>query len=400
VKKICDLEEMMIAPGRMRMFFLLCMLWAPACLLPSVPALAQTATAAAPAALQAATLRDGQHDFDFETGVWKIHLKRLLHPLTGSTAWVEFDGTVVARALWDGRANMDEFVADSPSGTIEGLTLRLYNPQAHQWSLYWANSKAGMFSGPPQVGEFKNGVGEFYCQDTFNGRMILIRYAWSRITASSAHFEQSFSDDGGKTWEANWISDQTRTNDQSAKASAAAAAAPSDSAAAQRSVEERDGGHGFDPLFGTWNYRVKRLVHPLAGSSTWREFPATGICYKVWGGRAQLDTFEADDPTGHIEGLVVRLYNPENHQWSLNWATSKTGTPDPPQIGKFKNGQGDFYAQDTINGKTIFIRFDWSKLNTDTPHFEQSFSEDGGQSWEVNWITDQTRLSESADNGR
>ncbi len=386
----------MIAPRRIAIYFLLCTLRALACLLTPAPALAQAATAAAPAALQAATLRDGQHDFDFEIGTWKIHLKRLVHPLTGSTTWEEFDGTVVARALWDGRANMDEFEAARPSGHVEGLTLRLYNPQAHQWNLYWANSKAGMFSGPPQVGEFKNGVGEFYCQDTFNGRMILIRYVWSGITADSAHFEQSFSDDGGKTWELNWISDQTRTSDGSAKASAASAIAQTDSAAAQATAADQDGPHGFDGLVGSWNYRVKRLMHPLTGSTTWHEFPATGICYKVWGGRGQLDTFEADDPTGHIEGLVVRLYNPENHQWSLNWATSKTGTPDPPQIGKFKNGHGDFYTQDTINGKTIFVRYDWTKINTDTPHFEQSFSEDGGQTWEVNWITDQTRASAAA----
>ena len=390
----------MIALRRIRICFLLCALYALACLLPPAPALARpataTSTAAAPAALQTALPRDGQHDFDFEIGTWKIHLKRLVHPLTGSTTWEEFDGTVVARALWDGRANMDEFEADRPSGHVEGLTLRLYNPQAHQWNLYWANSKAGMFSGPPQVGEFKNGVGEFYCQDTFNGRMILIRYVWSGITANSAHFEQSFSDDGGKTWEANWITDQTRTSDGSAEASAASVAAQTDSAASKTAAADQDGQHGFDGLFGSWNYRVKRLMHPLTGSTTWNEFPATGICFKVWGGRAQLDTFEADDPTGHIEGLVVRLYNPENHQWSLNWATSKTGTPDPPQIGKFKNGHGDFYAQDTINGKTVFIRFDWSRLDTDTPHFEQSFSDDGGKTWEVNWITDQTRLSDAA----
>src|SRR5579863_9669672 len=211
----------MIAPRRIAIYVLLCALCALAILLQSDLALAQTESAPAPAALQAATLRDGQHDFDFEVGTWKIHLKRLVHPLTGSTTWEEFDGTVVARALWDGRANMDEFVADRPSGYVEGLTLRLYNPKAHQWNLYWANSKTGLFSGPPQVGEFKNGVGEFYCQDTFNGRMILIRYVWSGITANSAHFEQSFSDDGGKTWEVNWISDQTRTSDQQAEASAA-----------------------------------------------------------------------------------------------------------------------------------------------------------------------------------
>ena len=158
-------------------------------------------------------LRDGQHDFDFEIGSWKLHLKRLAHPLTGSTTWTEFDGTVVARKIWDGRANLDEFQADNSSGHIEGLTLRLYSPESHQWSLYWASSKAGTLAGPPQVGEFKNGRGEFYCQDTYNGRMILIRYAWSDITPNSAHFEQAFSDDGGKTWEVNWITDQTRVKE-------------------------------------------------------------------------------------------------------------------------------------------------------------------------------------------
>jgi hypothetical protein len=382
-----DVEETMIARRRIRICFLLCAFGALAVLSQSAPALAQTATTSASPALQAATPRDGQHDFDFEIGTWKIHLKRLMHPLTGSTTWVEFDGTVAAHKVWDGRANFDEFQADSPSGHIEGLTLRLYNPQSHQWNLYWANSKSGLFSGPPQVGEFKNGVGEFYCQDTFNGRTILIRYVWSAITQNSAHFEQSFSDDGGKTWEVNWITDQTRIADTAAKTSAPPA---------QESAADQDGQHGFDGLFGIWNYRVKRLMHPLTGSTTWRDFPATGICYSIWGGRAQVDTFEADDPAGHIEGLVVRLYNPENHQWSLNWATSKTGIPDPPQIGKFKNGHGDFYTQDTINGKTIFVRYDWTKINTNTPHFEQSFSEDGGQTWEVNWITDQTRVTDAA----
>jgi len=164
-----------------------------------------------------AAQRDGQHDFDFEIGSWKIHLKRLQNPLTGSTNWIEFDGTSVTRKVWDGRSNLEELDVDSPSGHIEGLTLRLYNPQSHQWSLYWANSKNGTMGGPPNIGEFKDGRGEFLCQDTFNGRTILIRYVWSNITASSAHFEQSFSDDGGKTWEVNWITDQTRVNDEAAK---------------------------------------------------------------------------------------------------------------------------------------------------------------------------------------
>jgi hypothetical protein len=162
------------------------------------------------AGVQNSTERDGQHDFDFELGSWNIHLKRLQNPLTGSTKWIEFDGTSVTRKVWDGKAQLEEFETDGPAGHIEGLTLRLYNPQTHQWNLYWANSKNGAMGGPPNVGVFQNGRGEFYCQDTFNGRVIFIRYVWSDITPNSAHFEQSFSDDGGKTWEVNWITDQTR----------------------------------------------------------------------------------------------------------------------------------------------------------------------------------------------
>jgi hypothetical protein len=161
---------------------------------------------------------DGQHDFDFEFGSWNIHLKRLLHPLTGSTTWVEFDGTSVTRKAWDGRAQLEEFETDSPvAGHIEGLTLRLYNPQTHQWRLYWANSKNGVMDSP-QIGEFKNGRGEFFAQDILDGRAILIRFIWSDTTTSKPHFEQSFSVDGGKTWEVNWITDQTRVNDASDKA--------------------------------------------------------------------------------------------------------------------------------------------------------------------------------------
>jgi hypothetical protein len=179
--------------------------------------LAQTDASAAKAGRQATTeQRDGQRDFDFELGTWKIHLKRLLHPLTGSTTWVEFDGTSVTRKVWDGRSQIEEFEVDSPTGHIEGLTLRLYHPESRQWHLYWANSKDGVL-GQPTIGEFKNGRGEFFDQEPFNGKAILVRFVWSGITPDSAHFEQSFSEDGGKTWEVNWITDQVRADDESHK---------------------------------------------------------------------------------------------------------------------------------------------------------------------------------------
>ena len=164
----------------------------------------------------------------------------------------------------------------------------------------------------------------------------------------------------------------------------------------QPPVAERDGQHDFDPLIGKWKYHLKRRLHPLTGSNNWVEFDGTGDCYKIWDGRAQMDTIEVDSPAaGHIEGLTLRLYNPQSHQWRLYWANSKNGILDPPQIGEFKDGRGEFFAQDTINGKVILIRFVWTNMTTNTPHFEQSFSDDGGKTWEVNWITDQTRVNES-----
>jgi hypothetical protein len=154
--------------------------------------------------------RDGQHDFDFWFGTWKAHNRRLLHPLSGLNDWVEFDARVVARPIWDGRANADEFEADSPSGHIEGMTVRTYNPKSHQWSIYWANQRNGVFSLPATVGEFKNGRGEFYDQEDFNGKNIFVRYLWIANSKDSPRWEQAFSCDGGKTWETNWIATFTR----------------------------------------------------------------------------------------------------------------------------------------------------------------------------------------------
>lgn len=159
---------------------------------------------------RAVDTRDGQHDFDFNFGTWKTHMKRLKHPLTGSTEWVELNGTVVVRKVWDGRAQLEEVEADGPNGHFEDLGLFLYSAEARQWSLNFASSKTGVLGVPPTVGEFKDGSGEFYDQETYNGRAILARIVWSDITVDSHKFEQAFSDDNGKTWETNVVADLTR----------------------------------------------------------------------------------------------------------------------------------------------------------------------------------------------
>jgi hypothetical protein len=152
-----------------------------------------------------AVQRDGSRDFDFEHGVWTVQLSRRLQPLTGSTTWAEYEGTSVVRPVWGGRANLGELEVEGLTGPIQGLSLRLYNPESGQWSIHWASSRDGAL-GEAMVGGFDSGgVGEFYNQELFAGRSILVRFVFSEIAPTSFRLEQAFSDDGGKTWEANWI---------------------------------------------------------------------------------------------------------------------------------------------------------------------------------------------------
>jgi hypothetical protein len=160
-------------------------------------------------AQESAARRDGRHDFDFEFGSWKAHLRRLLHPLTGSDAWTEYEGTSVVHKIWDGRANLGELEVGNATAHVEGLSLRLYNPESHEWSIYWSNSKDGAV-GTPMIGRFRDGRGEFFDQETFEGSAIFVRFIFSDITPTSFRLEQSFSSDGGKTWEPNWIAVFTR----------------------------------------------------------------------------------------------------------------------------------------------------------------------------------------------
>lgn len=192
----------------------MCMLAGLIVLAVSMSGWTQTTSAGAPAQPQAGTERDGQHDFDFEFGHWKIHNRRLLHPLTGSNQWVEFEGELEARPIWGGRANMDVVEADSPSGHIEGMTVRTYNTKNHQWSIYWANQANGVFSLPATVGKFKDGVGAFYDQEDWNGQNIFVRFLWIVTSPESPRWEQAFSLDGGKTWETNWMITYTREKNE------------------------------------------------------------------------------------------------------------------------------------------------------------------------------------------
>jgi len=185
------------------------MRYLPSCLL---SACLLGAAAAGAAGAQGAPRAARQHDFDWNIGSWKVQARRLLHPLTGSTTWVEYQGTDVVRKLWDGRANIGEVELDGAPGHLEYLTLRLYNPDTRQWSMNISSSATGVLS-PPAVGRFEGGRGEFFEQEDYYGRSILVRFEVSVLTPTACRFEQSFSADGGKTWELNLIVNETLIKD-------------------------------------------------------------------------------------------------------------------------------------------------------------------------------------------
>jgi hypothetical protein len=163
-----------------------------------------------PPAAPAANL-SGLHAFDWRVGKWTAHNRRLKERLAGSREWVEFESTQVFWQLMDGFANTDDNVFKIPGGEYHGVTLRAYDPKSGQWAIWWLDGRDPFGNlEPPVKGRFENGVGLFYSNDTLRGKPIRVRFTWSNITRTSAHWEQAFSGDGGKTWETNWVTDFTR----------------------------------------------------------------------------------------------------------------------------------------------------------------------------------------------
>jgi hypothetical protein len=156
--------------------------------------------------------RDGSHDFDFLIGDWKAHVRRLPDRLNNSSTWIEYDGISKHKKLLDSNANFEEFDVASTDKKlrIKAQTLRLYNPTSHQWSIYLVDLDNGTLSLPPVVGQFTGKRGEFFDQEDYKGRAILVRYVWLDLSPNAARMEQSFSPDGGKTWEVNWICELSR----------------------------------------------------------------------------------------------------------------------------------------------------------------------------------------------
>jgi hypothetical protein len=147
------------------------------------------------------------NDFDFLIGSWTVTNRRLGKLLAGSDDWTVFPGTTTCWSHFEGGGNMDEIVF--PTLGSRGCTLRLFDVEREEWSLYWANSRTGLLQ-PPVTGTFTGDRGDFHGEDTHEGVPVKVHYAWTGTTTSSPRWKQEFSADGGRTWESNWVMDFAR----------------------------------------------------------------------------------------------------------------------------------------------------------------------------------------------
>jgi hypothetical protein len=353
-------------------------------LLVAVPAAAATVPAPiiTPNFPAAPATRDGSHDFDFEFGTWRTHYRLLRLRLAGNHDWYDCYGTSIIWRYWGGSGNLEDGDLKCPARHVGGMTLRLYNPTTHQWTLWWGTRKLGV-APPPQIGHFEaDGVGKFYAYDSWQGKPEITRFQWTRVHGNP-HFEQAYSTDGGKTWETNWTTDYTRVSISTKGVwNVAASTDP--------------GARGFDFLIGRWTTHYMRLRHPLANDREWYACSGTSVVRPFWGGSADLEDGDIRCPAQYIRGMTLRLYDATTRRWLLYWGTQAHGLATGlPQAGRFNaNGVGDFFAPDTFDGKPILVRYRWLVRNGN-PHFEQAFSADSGKTWETNWTTDYTRANGS-----
>lgn len=149
------------------------------------------------------------HDFDFYEGKWLIHNRKLNNRLCNSDEWTEFTAKQEMQIILLGFGNTDNFIAEFGGKAFEGRTIRLFDPKTKLWSMYWTDNTNPILQ-PPTVGSFKDGIGKFYCKDTFEGKPIIVEFLWDKTNPQNPRWRQAFSADKGETWEINWYMDMSR----------------------------------------------------------------------------------------------------------------------------------------------------------------------------------------------
>ncbi len=149
---------------------------------------------------------------------------------------------------------------------------------------------------------------------------------------------------------------------------------------------DNDGRRDFDFHMRPARIHNRRLARRLEGCTEWQEFDAKAEAQPVIGGLGNIDFFHCPDfPGGALEGMSIRAFDPRTRLWSIFWLDDRSCAVQPPVIGRFEAGRGEFLGDDTFAGAPIRVRYIWSDLTGQSARWEQAFSTDGGATWETNW---------------
>jgi hypothetical protein len=257
------------------------------------------------------------------------------------------------------------------------MGLRAFDPKSGQWAIWWLDARDPTSLGSPVLGRFEGDEGTFNGTDNFDGKPVDVRFHWENIHGPLPHWQQSFSPDGGRTWEVNFENFFTRTSEAPSPISAQPGELP------------RTAPADWDFLAGSWTVRHKRLAARLAGSKEWHEFDGTLVNWPVMGGAGNVGDNVMNLPSGTIRGVGFRAYDPASKKWLSWWLDGRDPTSiGEPMRGGFSGTAGMLEAKDTYDGKPIVVRVTWSHDGRKSARWEQAFSADGGQTWETNWVSD------------
>ena len=302
-------------------------------------------------------------DFDFLVGEWNVQHRRLVDPLNGSDEWKELPGTADCYTLFDGAVCIDETIF--PTEDFDGMTVRLYDVEAGSWAIYWINSKHAVLEPPVYGGFGDDGVGILEGPDEHDGQPVDVRFRWTK--GDVPVWEQFFSNDGGVTWESNWTMTFTR-----------------------RSLFPKLTSD-FDFLNGYFDVQHRTLSKVFVGSDDWQTFEGTCSARTHFDGAISID--EMQFPSKGSYGMSVRLFDPVEKDWTIYWISSKTMELNPPVKGRWSEDGTSCWlvGEEELDGRPILVSYAWSDVTETTAHWEQSFSADGGETWELNWVMDFTR---------
>lgn len=307
-------------------------------------------------------------DFNFLRGSFDVQSRRRTDPLAPGGEWKRSAATSIARTHFNGAISIDEMQFEEDG--FYGMSVRLFDVAAKQWVVYWINSLRGILQ-PPVRGVWADGSCWFVGPDSHEGMPVLASYRWSDVRSESAHWEQAFSVDEGRSWETNWTMEFIRREDMPDHA--------------RLDSVTRD----FDFLNGRWAGLQMRRHHPLKGDEVWHEFESTSMSRTYFNGAVSVHEFDFGNEG--FNGLALRLYSPQTRLWTIHWVDSRDGRLQEPVTGTFDGGVGRFIGTDVLDGEPIDVRCTWARVDAEA-RWEQSISSDNGGSWIPNWTMDLRRV--------